>query len=179
MKDALLTYTERTALQGKVRHEVNCVAVMNQESERLLAERTAEAMEPKVKTIYHGKGRDIVDLGSSFIQPGSIAAQDKWGGFIVSLHSEHSILHTYSLLEKGWCSTDRQETANAQDCSYASERAAGQDIRMFQRIQLLVYESLPRSPAATRSLPAGDVGSDSYTAQKRTFRLALLTKARK
>ncbi|EHK99267.1 putative Transcription initiation factor IIF subunit beta [Glarea lozoyensis 74030] len=73
---------KRTTLQGKVRHEVNCVAVMNQESERLLAQRTFEAMQPKLGTKYFGKGQDLVDLGGSYVQPGSIAAQDKWGSFI-------------------------------------------------------------------------------------------------
>lgn len=56
----------------------------NEESERLLAQRTIEAMQPKVATMYIAD-QDLNDMPSGFIQPGTVAAGQKWGTFIVRL----------------------------------------------------------------------------------------------
>ncbi|CAG8984215.1 hypothetical protein HYALB_00004198 [Hymenoscyphus albidus] len=72
---------KRTTLTGRVAHEVNCVAVENEESERLLAQRTIEAMQPKVSTMYIAD-QDLNDMPTGFIQPGTVAAGQKWGTFI-------------------------------------------------------------------------------------------------
>jgi len=71
---------KRTTLAGKVAHEVNCVAMENEESERLLAERTLEAMKPKLGTKFLNE--DVSTVGTGFIQPGSVGAMNSFGGFI-------------------------------------------------------------------------------------------------
>ncbi|TVY85447.1 Transcription initiation factor IIF subunit beta [Lachnellula suecica] len=72
---------ERTTLVGKVAHEVNCIAVDNEESQRLLSMRTLEAMRPKMHTKFLGS-EDVTSVGGGFIQPGTIAAQNQWDAFI-------------------------------------------------------------------------------------------------
>jgi transcription initiation factor TFIIF subunit beta len=69
-------------LFGKVAHEVNCVAVVNEESDRILAERTIEAMKPKAGTRFI-KG-EAGSMANGFIQPGTVRAQDAFRDFIVS-----------------------------------------------------------------------------------------------
>jgi hypothetical protein len=54
---------------------------VNEESERILAERTIEAMKPKAGTIYIPGDTSET---SGFIQPGTIMAQGAFKGFIVS-----------------------------------------------------------------------------------------------
>jgi transcription initiation factor TFIIF subunit beta len=76
-------HSERTTLQGKVAHEVNCVPVDNDESQRILSMRTLEAMKPKMHTKFLG-AEDVTSVGGGFIQPGTIAAQNQWDAFIVS-----------------------------------------------------------------------------------------------
>ncbi|KAK2629416.1 hypothetical protein QTJ16_000236 [Diplocarpon rosae] len=75
--------TEKTTLAGKIAHEINCIAVDNKESQRLLAERTLEAMKPKLHTKFIKE--DVSTLGPGFIQPGSINAQNSFNSFIVCL----------------------------------------------------------------------------------------------
>lgn len=66
----------------------------NEESERLLAQRTIEAMQPKVATMYIAD-QDLNDMPSGFIQPGTVAAGQKWGTFIVRLTNViHQVPHT-------------------------------------------------------------------------------------
>jgi hypothetical protein len=72
---------ERTTLSGRVAHEVNCIAVENAESERLIALRTLEAMRPKKFTKFINEDLSTADKG--FIQPGTINAQNAFGDFIV------------------------------------------------------------------------------------------------
>lgn len=55
---------------------------MNEESDRILAERTIEAMKPKVGTKFI-KG-DAGSLANGVIQPGTVRAQDAFHNFIVS-----------------------------------------------------------------------------------------------
>jgi transcription initiation factor TFIIF subunit beta len=81
---------KRTTLAGKVAHEVNCVAVENEESQRILAERTLEAMRPKRFTKFLNE--DVSAAGKGFIQPGTIGAQNTFGGFIVRLMASNSLL---------------------------------------------------------------------------------------
>lgn len=59
---------------------------MNEESERILAERTIEAMKPKVGTRFI-KG-DASSMANGFIQPGTVRAQDAFHNFIVSACSQ-------------------------------------------------------------------------------------------
>jgi transcription initiation factor TFIIF subunit beta len=60
---------------------VNCVAIENEESERLLAMRTKEAMQPKLHTKFV-KG-DLQIHGQGFIQPGTNeAANSSFSTFI-------------------------------------------------------------------------------------------------
>ncbi|KAI9048098.1 hypothetical protein LZ554_007894 [Drepanopeziza brunnea f. sp. 'monogermtubi'] len=70
---------KKTTLAGRIGHEVNCVAVDNQESQRILAERTLEAMRPKLHTKYI---KDEETLGVTFIQPGTMGAQKSFNSFI-------------------------------------------------------------------------------------------------
>ncbi|RKF77512.1 Transcription initiation factor IIF subunit beta [Golovinomyces cichoracearum] len=72
---------KRTTMSGRVAYEVNCIAVHNEEAERLLALRTIEAMKPKRHTTF--LNQDISVTGKGFIQPGSISAQNSFSGFIV------------------------------------------------------------------------------------------------
>jgi transcription initiation factor TFIIF subunit beta len=72
---------KKTTLAGRVAHEVNCIAVTNPESERLLAQRTIEAMRPKAGTIF--LQGDNTKLANGFIEPGTMSAMGAFGGFIV------------------------------------------------------------------------------------------------
>jgi transcription initiation factor TFIIF subunit beta len=80
----MLTYRslERTTLQGKIAHEVNCIAVDNAESRRLLSQRTIEAMQPKRHTKFITE--DPSTTGKGFIQPGTTNASNTFKNFIVS-----------------------------------------------------------------------------------------------
>lgn len=79
-----LTYeTERTTIAGTVKHEVNCIAVVNEESDRILAQRTTEAMKPKRHTKFLNE--DLSTIGTGFIQPGTIHAQNTFTDFIVCI----------------------------------------------------------------------------------------------
>ncbi|KAE8444694.1 hypothetical protein EG329_014352 [Mollisiaceae sp. DMI_Dod_QoI] len=71
---------KRTAIAGKVAHEVNCIAVINEESERILGQRTLEAMKPKRHTKFLNE--DLSVHGTGFIQPGTIHAQNTFTDFI-------------------------------------------------------------------------------------------------
>lgn len=75
------TCVERTTLAGRVIHEMNCIAVDNDESKHLLAVRTLEAMRPKLHTKFVSE--DLATLGPGFIQPGTIHAQNSFNDFIV------------------------------------------------------------------------------------------------
>ncbi|KAH6670093.1 putative transcription initiation factor IIF subunit beta [Halenospora varia] len=72
---------KRTQLSGRVAHEVNCVAVENEESQRLLTTRTLEAMKPKATIKWLGN-QDINALDDKYIQPGTLAASERMAGFI-------------------------------------------------------------------------------------------------
>jgi len=55
--------------------------VINEESDRLLAMRTLEAMRPKAGTKFLSD--DLGDINHTLIQPGTIKASETFGGFIV------------------------------------------------------------------------------------------------
>jgi transcription initiation factor TFIIF subunit beta len=77
----MIILPERTTLQGKVAHEVNCIAVQNEESQRILSERTLEAMRPKKHTKFINE--DLSITSSGFIHAGTINAQNTFKSFIV------------------------------------------------------------------------------------------------
>jgi transcription initiation factor TFIIF subunit beta len=85
---------ERTTLAGRVVHEVNSVPVENEESRRLLAMKTKEAMKPKFFTKFVDE--DLSDNRAGFIQPGTVAGMNAFGGFIVS--SRDPLLSVYILI---------------------------------------------------------------------------------
>ncbi|PQE04081.1 hypothetical protein CJF31_00003197 [Rutstroemia sp. NJR-2017a BVV2] len=70
---------KKTALAGRIVHELNCIAVQNEETQRILAQRTLEAMKPKLGTKFLNED---VEHGHGFIQPGTIKASETFGGFI-------------------------------------------------------------------------------------------------
>jgi transcription initiation factor TFIIF subunit beta len=74
-------------LAGRVLHELACVAVSNEESERILAERTIEGMRPKAGTI-HLAGKGNANITNGFIQPGTVQSQAVFQGFIVSVNEQ-------------------------------------------------------------------------------------------
>jgi transcription initiation factor TFIIF subunit beta len=74
--------TERTTLAGRVAHEVNSVPVENEEARQLLAMMTMEAMKPKFFTKFVDD--DLSGNRAGFIQPGTVAGMNAFGGFIVS-----------------------------------------------------------------------------------------------
>ena len=78
----LICIIERTTLAGRVAHELNCIPVETPESSRLLAQRTLDAMKPKVHTKFINE--DTSTIGGGFIQPGTIGASNSFGGFIAS-----------------------------------------------------------------------------------------------
>ncbi len=82
----MLTYpAEKTAIYGKIKHELNCVPVKNAEYEYLAAKRAAEALDqkPMVKFVDASKGALRI-FGSN-----TIAAHERATGFIVSrLHPD-------------------------------------------------------------------------------------------
>ncbi|RDW60152.1 hypothetical protein BP5796_11758 [Coleophoma crateriformis] len=71
---------KRTVLLGKIKHDVNCVPVENEESERIITARTVEAMQPKLHTKFIND--DVSGIGNGFIQPGTVGASNAFGGFI-------------------------------------------------------------------------------------------------
>lgn len=79
MAKNLLTYLERTTLAGTIKHEVNCIAAINEESNRLIKIMTDEAMAPKRLTKFIDD--DVSNL--AYVQPGSIAATKAMESFIV------------------------------------------------------------------------------------------------
>lgn len=70
---------KKTTLAGRVAHEINCVPVTNPETNRIMAQRTIAAMQPKNHTVFLS-GNQSREAG--FIQPGTIRAQEAFGGFI-------------------------------------------------------------------------------------------------
>ncbi|KFX89174.1 hypothetical protein O988_08728 [Pseudogymnoascus sp. VKM F-3808] len=70
---------KKTTLAGRVAHEINCVPVDNPETNRLLAQRTLAAMQPRNRTVFLSGTRS---REAGFIQPGTIRAQEAFGGFI-------------------------------------------------------------------------------------------------
>jgi transcription initiation factor TFIIF subunit beta len=76
----LMCDIERTAIAGRVKHEINCIAVVNEESDRILAQRTTEAMKPKRFTKFLNE--DLSAITTGFIQPGTIHAQNTFTDFI-------------------------------------------------------------------------------------------------
>ena len=69
---------KRTRIAGKIAHEVNCVAVDNEDSRRIISQRTIDAMKPKARTkIVRGK-----TTGADYIQPGTLQAQTVFDDFI-------------------------------------------------------------------------------------------------
>lgn len=80
----LIITSERTTLAARVKHEVSCVAVENAESRHILAQRTIEAMKPKVHTKFITTDTSV--SGGGFIHAGTIAASQAFGGMIVSFY---------------------------------------------------------------------------------------------
>ncbi|KAH8593699.1 transcription initiation factor IIF, beta subunit [Bisporella sp. PMI_857] len=71
---------KRTTLRGRVKHELNCVPVDNDEAKYLMRLMTEEAMKPKHVTKYLKE--DVSHSNSAYIQPGTVAASKSFGGFI-------------------------------------------------------------------------------------------------
>ncbi len=71
---------KKTTLVGNVNVELNCTPVNNAETNRILAERTHRAMLPKATSV-HVTG-DLKGQMRLFTQPGTIASQGAFGGFI-------------------------------------------------------------------------------------------------
>jgi len=78
---------KKTTLLGQVAHEVNCVAVLSEEAEAILAERTREAMRPKVGTMYM-QNDQLSERG--FIQPGTVRSSGAFTGFIKNTGTKKS-----------------------------------------------------------------------------------------
>lgn len=70
---------KKTTLVGTVKHEVNCAPVVNAESERILAERTLEALKPKSLT---ARAENVNQLSSGYLHQGTAAANSSFGSFI-------------------------------------------------------------------------------------------------
>lgn len=81
--NSLLMEPERTTLAGRVKHEVNCIAVDNKESTYLLAQMTQEAMRPKHVTKFVAD--DLATNSVGYVQPGTIGAMNAFSGFIVRM----------------------------------------------------------------------------------------------
>ncbi|KAL3418644.1 transcription initiation factor IIF [Phlyctema vagabunda] len=71
---------KRTVLLGRIKRDLNCVPVRNEESERIITAMTIEAMQPKLHTKYISD--DVSGIGNGFIQPGTVGASNAFGGFI-------------------------------------------------------------------------------------------------
>lgn len=71
---------KKTAIAGTIKHEVNCIAVENEETNRILEERTLEAMRPKKHTKYIEE--DVNGLSAGYIQAGSLGAVSSFSSFI-------------------------------------------------------------------------------------------------
>lgn len=76
---------KKTVLKGTVKHEVNCVPMDNEETRRIIALRTAEAMRAKTGT-YKLTGAQN-DITNTFNNPGTVQADKLFKGFIVSISS--------------------------------------------------------------------------------------------
>jgi len=114
----LLTESERTTLAGTIRHEVNCVAVINEESSHLLAVMTKEAMQPKHVTKFINE--DLASGHAGYVQPGTFGAMNAMRGFIVSSSYVCGLSQVLTLLsENQQCS--RPQTSTTEDSTYASK----------------------------------------------------------
>jgi transcription initiation factor TFIIF subunit beta len=65
-------------------------AIPKRTTQRILAERTLEAMRPKRFTKFLNE--DVSAAGKGFIQPGTIGAQNTFGGFIVRLMASNPLI---------------------------------------------------------------------------------------
>ena len=75
---------KKTTLVGGISVELNMTPVNNAETNQILAQRTHVAMRPKAQT-QRVRGTDMV---RGFIQPGTIQAQNAFGGFIKNTTAE-------------------------------------------------------------------------------------------
>lgn len=107
-------------IAGKIGHEVNCVAVDNQESQRILAERTLKAMRPKLHTKYI---RDEDTLGAGFIQPGTVGAQNSFNSFIVC-SNKFALISTTNFLAETSEPEHEGASTDDEDRPYATKRTS-------------------------------------------------------
>lgn len=84
---------ERTAIAGKVKHEINCVPVENEETKYLLAVMATETMKPKHVTKFINA--DLESGHAGYVQPGTFGAMNAMQGFIVSNLKSPIFHHRY------------------------------------------------------------------------------------
>lgn len=77
---------------------MNSVPVENEEARRLLAMKTREAMKPKFLTKFVDE--DLSDNRAGFIQPGTVAGMNAFGGFIVRNDAPLPPTCTYFITQK-------------------------------------------------------------------------------
>lgn len=78
--------TEKTTLVGTVKQEINCAPVQNAESDRILTERTLQALKPKAVT---KRVKNVNQLSQGYVHHGTVGATSSFDGFIVcSLRSD-------------------------------------------------------------------------------------------
>lgn len=82
--ELLLIHTERTALTHRIRMEMNCVPLDNEETREIMRVLTEEATRPKLQTRFIN-----TDLSghADYVQPGTIQSMSAMKDFIVRIHT--------------------------------------------------------------------------------------------
>lgn len=149
---------KKTAIAGRIRHELAGVALDNIESETMMKRETEEGMRPKAFT-------QIVDARainpSAILQSGTQAAHDAFDGFIVRIPClilRLAPVDTFT--ENG--SQDREEEDGEQGNENTAERAARPALGVLRSVQLLVDEVVAAEAESARGIPARDVGGDCH-----------------
>lgn len=162
---------KKTAIAGRIRHELAGVALKNIETETIVRREREEAMKPKAETDIVGPR--AIDP-SRILQAGTQSAHDAFNNFIVrtELRPLLILVWTYADMlptENGAEGGEDQEDGQ-QDDAYGRERAVRPDQPLLQRVQLLADEGAPQPPAPARGVPARDARQSGRADPHRRFR---------
>lgn len=125
---------ELTALVGSVGEEFNCLPVENEEFRMLSEKKALEALKPKRETVFIDK------VPGKLLQARNLLPGEK-SAFVVCFPLSHYCFTLARLIystasDKG----PQAQTPGEQVYAYAAERAAGPDLPVFPRIQILAVQ---------------------------------------
>ena len=123
--------TEQTALVGPAMHEVNCLAVENNEYRRLADERMRKLFQPKHTTTFlqpdqHNEARLLHN-----------SQKTKLEKFIVSREANDTRFALLLIVFKGACCSEAKETAGEQERPHPATGAHTMADQSFLGLQIL------------------------------------------